>query len=256
MRPTAPPQLQPHSRAPHPTNQLGNIVKRGARVLHYDAVHPQQVVVHVNGGVTESSGGAGGDFIKMICCRQMYADFNFELTSSGMIHYETTYFKNTSEKFFKNNQHFGEFDYSLVHKVDNSHYYLDSYPTIANQLFFINYPESAAEFIVDIYKEKRRNNNITEFFNHHHTFLPDNIKKYATEENIIQIISKLWIKQLKIWQSNTALTPIQLTDFFNKEKLKVICETIMDCPVQNQEMFDLDATMWLDKNQKLAKFLN
>ena len=202
------------------------------------------------------NGGAGGDFIKMICCRQLYPEFEFILTDRGMIDFNEHYFKTASEIFFNNNQPYGELDYSLVCRVENSHYYLDSYKSIAKQLFFIDYPDNAVEFIVDLFREKRFQTNYILFFNACLSQIPNNLKKYVTEKNIIQVVSKLWLRQLKIWRGNTLLTPIQLADFFDKTKLKTTCETIMGCPVRDQQLFESDVNNWLEKNQKLVKFFS
>lgn len=202
------------------------------------------------------NGGAGGDFLKMICCHQLYPDFNFALTPTGMVDFDHHYFKFITERLFNSNDQHINVDYGQVWLVDNSHYYLESYSTMAEQLFFIDYPDTAAEFIVTLYKEKRLGSNHELFFNKHYNLLPDNLKKYATEENILQIVSKQWLKQLKIWRENALLTPIQLADFFDKTKLKTICETLMGCPIRDQQLFESDVNNWLEKNQKLVKFFS
>lgn len=197
------------------------------------------------------TGGSGGDFLKMLCCRQLYPEFNFQLTPAGMIDFNDHYFKDNSQRFFEGDQ--SQLDYDRVHLVDNSHYYLENYANIADQLFFIDYPDSIVEVIVDIYIKKRFSGDLELFFNDHYSSLPETMKKYVNKENLVQISPTLWLKQLKVWRENTVLTPVQLSDFFNSQKLKIACETIMQSPIRDTALFDNDHNEWLEKNQKLIE---
>lgn len=170
-----------------------------------------------------------------------------------MINFNQHYFKDLSEQCYIHNKPMPDLDLSQITPVDNSHFYLPSYHRFTDCLFFIDYPDQLATNIVEIYRKKRYADcNATLLSNHRH-MIPDAILSRACPDNIVKILSVLWIRQLTALRNNSALAPVQLADFFDRSKMIAVCETLIGQPISNIELFDQSLNNWVNNNTQLAQ---
>lgn len=202
------------------------------------------------------TGGAGGDFLKAICCQQLTPDFKFALTHRGMMNFRNHYFKDVSDQSVGTNQLPADLDLSKLDKIENSHFYLNGYQDLADRLFFIDYPDQYAPNIVEAYKKKRWFDDYNVLLEKHQHMFPNSFKKHINEESIIKMLSAMWVRQLKSLRANSALVSIQLSDMLDKTKLKSICQTIINCPLQNPALFDQTFDHWIQHNQQLVELFS
>ena len=192
-----------------------------------------------------------GDFLTALCWSQLFDSSSlYEQQQTGRIMLDS-YFKTATQKFYHNPQLNLEFDYSKIFPVDNSHYWLDCYSTLADRCVYINYPARVQQGILDIYLEKVCNNNIQEMLDLN---LPNQHPYIASKMNVDntqQIVNVHWLKNIQAWASNPRLTAIELEDFFIKSRIENIVQMLIDQEISNCELFDKIYTNWIDNNSKL-----
>lgn len=202
------------------------------------------------------TGGSCGDFLKLLCCQQLDSNFGFNVTDRGKMNFDNHYFKEVTDYCFRNKQPLTCLDTTKLNKIENSHFYLDGYRDLADKIFFVDYPNQFAPKIVEIYRKKRSLNDSAALLKNHQALLPELVKKYANKDNIVKILSVLWVNQLKSLRNNPALIPIQLRDVFDKIKLKSICQTVIDQPLADHALFDQTFERWINNNQELAELFS
>ena len=168
---------------------------------------------------------SAGDFLTGLCWSQLNLSSDLlKQESSGRMNIKNQYFKNITTEMFYNPNSKINLDYNKVHPVENSHYWLDSYKTIAKSCFFIDYPDHIQENILQIYLEKVLNIN--------------------------------WKKNLKSWRNNPEMSSISLEDFFCRSKIQDIVKRLIDRPIINEEKFNNMYEAWLAKNFKLTSLFS
>ena len=160
-----------------------------------------------------------GDFLTALCWSQLFDTSSlYEQQTTGRIMLKSAYFKNVTKTIYHGNQHNVEFDYTKIHPVENSHYWLDCYLTMADRCVYINYPARVQQGILDIYLEKIFNNDIQEMLDFNLTYQHPYIASKMNVDNVSLILNNHWLKNIQTWSTNTQLKAIELEDFFVKSK--------------------------------------
>ena len=197
------------------------------------------------------NGGSAGDFLIVLCAPQnnnlYYVDLN------GCVQISNYYFKNMTEKIYKNTSTVDDLDTSKLLKVENSHFYHKFYNDLANKIYYINYADNINSTILQTYIDKRHAGNIESFFNKHSNSIPDSIRKNLHVDNVKQVFEILWLKNLKSWQQNLTLEPINLQDFFDIKKMRQIVEQLTQSSIVNEELFLSTYQTWIQKNKNLQQ---
>jgi len=198
-------------------------------------------------------GGSGGDFLKTLCLQQFKTDIKLEhnVTDTGLVLHNRRYFKDITLDYCNTNIVPEVFDWSQVDPVENSHHYFDWFTTLAEKFYYIDFPESSAIGIIDVYVSKRHQSNLTQFIEAHKQTLPLWAQQRITEHNARQIFSSMWVKQMRIWKTMPNMHAIALSDFFNRQKLIDIVQQLTQRPVQDFDRFDQTFTTWTEKNKVL-----
>ncbi len=203
-------------------------------------------------------GGTGGDFLKTLCLQQLELNAVLEsnITDTGLVLHNRRYFRDICVDYYNNNcTNPNNLDLSQIDPVENSHYYFDWFPRLTNNFYYIDFPESAAVGIVDVYISKRHQSDVMHFVETQQHTLPKWTQQKITLQNARQIFSVLWFKQLRQWQHNTNLQPIQLVDFFDQHKLIQIVEQLTQQPINNVDRFNSTFLAWTQKNTTLRKLV-
>ena len=67
----------------------------------------------------------------------------------------------------------------------------------------------------------------------------------------------MWLKNLRGWQNNNNLIPIELSDFFNYNTIQNVVEKVSGKKIQNINEFNLTYYNWIKSNNKLSElFVN
>jgi hypothetical protein len=197
---------------------------------------------------------SAGDFLTSLCWSQLgLPDDLFDQESSGRMN--TTrhwYFKKITTEIFYNADSVSNLDYNKILPVENSHYWLDCYKTIADRCVFIDYSDAVQENIMQIYLEKVFDNSRQQMLEFNRPYQDSSISKHLTVDNIEKVLNLHWKKNLKNWRNNTAMSCIDLEDFFDKSKIQRIVEKLIDQDLANQDKFDDMYNNWILKNPKLA----
>lgn len=193
-----------------------------------------------------------GDFLTVLCWSQLFESSSlYEQQTTGRARLKSAYFKNITKAIYHGNQHNVEFDYTKIHPVENSHYWLDCYLTMADRCVYINYPARVQQGILDIYLEKIFNNDIQEMLDFNLTYQHPYIASKMNVDNVSLILNNHWLKNIQTWSTNTQLKAIELEDFFVKSKMKNIVQMLINQEISNCELFDKIYTNWIDNNSKL-----
>jgi hypothetical protein len=124
---------------------------------------------------------------------------------------------------------------------------------LANKIYYINYADNINSTILQTYIDKRHAGNIESFFNKHSNSIPDSIRKNLHVDNVKQVFEILWLKNLKSWQQNLTLEPINLQDFFDIKKMRQIVEQLTQSSIVNEELFLSTYQTWIQKNKNLQQ---
>lgn len=201
------------------------------------------------------NGGSAGDFLKSVCLEQLGQGSNHTLTDKGMTEFNHHYFKFLTAQWFEDNyqcpMHFSDVN---VFKVENTHYYHDSYKQITNNIYYIDYPEELQPLILESYVKKRWNNNYQQLFQRHAASLPKNLRKFVQTENIEKVLNVIWIKNLKAWRLESGLKKINFQDLLSYESLKSVVEDVIQQPLLDPDQLRISQQRWVSKNQDLVNF--
>ena len=204
------------------------------------------------------NGGSGGDFVKALCCKQYSKEkhINFAFSDQGQTKFVSHYFKMYCEqnyRYWQQSQVPSTLDVGKVYPVENSHYFHEWFKTITPNIYFIDYPDHAAEQLVNIYLQKPHRGDIQKFLQNQKPTLPDWAQRKLDDKNFIKIFPILWTKQIKVWRQRSDMTAINLVDFFDVKKLQLIVEKITNVPVRDQEDFSTFFEKWSSANQALRE---
>lgn len=195
------------------------------------------------------NGGSAGDFLKLACNQQIDPNFDYTLSKLGMVELSHN-FKDFTNAVFNKTKTWDDIASVDVDQIDNTHFYLDEFKTLAKHLFYIDYPDSMNSTIVDLYATKRvRNHSV--LTQRVKLTLPLPLQRYVNESNAKEICQVRWKRNLETWRNNPDLAAIQLKDFFNFEKLS----DIVAC-VSGQTKLDLTKlqvlhSAWVEKNSQM-----
>lgn len=200
-------------------------------------------------------GGTGGDFLKTLCLQQLDLNTSVEcnITDTGLVLHNRRYFRDICVDY--KNVVPNILDWSQVDPVENSHYYFDWFVELAEKFYYIDFPESAAVGIVDVYIAKRHQSNLMHFVEAHKQTLPVWAQQRVTEHNARQFFSTLWLKQVHIWKTVPNMQTIALADFFNRQNLINVVQQLTQTPIRDFDKFDQTFTTWTEKNSVLKKLV-
>jgi hypothetical protein len=197
--------------------------------------------------------GSAGDLLKALCIENS----QYKLESHGGILIKNQYFKIISKEIYYQSAACHDIDLELLCPVENTHFYIDFYHKIANKIYYINYPTHLQAEILNTVKHKRYHDDWNEFITWHLYSVPDKLKKYVSVETAADVFNIMWLKNLRGWQNNNNLIPIELCDFFDYYKMQNIVEQVSCKRIQNINDFNLTYYDWIKVNSKLAElFVN
>lgn len=193
-----------------------------------------------------------GDFLTALCWSQLFESSSlYEQQTTGRVMLKSSYFKKITQKIYHSNQDNVEFDYTKIYPVENSHYWLDCYLTMADHCVYINYPVELQQNIFDIYLEKVCAYNLQNMIDINLVNQHPYIASKMNVDNVQKIINIHWRKNVAAWQLNKNLTAIELEDFFDRSRLIDIVETLIGQPISYIDKFDSIYHNWLAHNSKL-----
>jgi len=191
--------------------------------------------------------GSAGDLLKALCLDAS----QYQLESHGGILLKNQYFKTFTEKVYYQTAEQQDINFELVHQVDNTHFYMDFYNNISEQVFYINYAYHLQIEILSAVNRKRYHNNWDEFISYHFYSIPAPLQKYISTKNAVEVFNIMWFKNLKEWRSNKKLIPIELADFFQYDAMKKIVENVTGKKITNFSEFDHTYHTWIKLNSDL-----
>jgi hypothetical protein len=191
------------------------------------------------------NGGAAGDFLKAICVEQLLGPKHV-LDGNGMIDFDHHHLKDVTESWYTNKNQL-MIDYNKLCTVENTHYYLDWYPHVCENIYYIDYCENLQYKILEAVKKKRHKDSWSNFLQDNKVYLPSYFQDKVTEKDVINVFAKRWNRNLIGWRSNLLITPIPFLDLFEIEKIIKIIETINKQPCQDIEIIKKTHAYWLKK---------
>lgn len=197
--------------------------------------------------------GSAGDLLKALCLSQIDARYGFSLEPQGAILIENQYFKSVTEKIYHRHLDSKDIDLSRVSPVDNSHYYLDFYPDITKNLYYIDYPDSYDIKILETVKKKRYDDDWGRLLEKNLKHFPFLKRSRIKHEDIQKMFLVQWRKNLSGWRNNSLLQPINFLDFFESEKIQSVVEKIINRPLSKVEVFRSVYDAWFEKNIHLLE---
>lgn len=161
------------------------------------------------------------------------------------------YFKAATENIFYGRGSSLDLDFDQMFPVENTHYWNDFYTEISDRCVFIDYPDHAQPYIMNIYLEKVFNNDVQKMLDYNLLRQNSYIASKANINNIKEILNIQWLKNLKSWRQNYNMSSINLADFFDQARLKNIVETLINEKIRDSDRFDSVYNNWCEKNKKL-----
>jgi hypothetical protein len=198
------------------------------------------------------NGGAAGDFLKAICVEQLLGPKHV-LDGNGMIDFDHHHLKDVTESWYTNKNQL-MIDYDKLCAVENTHYYHECYKSLANNLFYIDYPDHLQPLIFKLYVKKRYNNNLDSLIQQHQSTIPKQLQHVVTVNNIESMLNILWIKNLRNWRKTSGLTKINFEDMLSYDNLEKVVEKIIQQPLSNPAQLKTTYQNWIDNNPELVNF--
>lgn len=195
--------------------------------------------------------GSAGDLLLALCLSQLNLSYDCFLDTNGAINLKKQYFKEITKQIYYKHNTPTDIDYNKVNPIENTHYYLDLYTNIAEQIYFIDYPDHYQFKILESFKKKRHQDSWLNFLEYNKNSLPKFAQQKVTINNVVEIFSKRWNRNLIGWRANSHMIPINFLDFFNTTKMQNIVEKIINQPIIYNEVFQTTYQSWLEKNQDL-----
>lgn len=201
------------------------------------------------------NGGSAGDFLKSVSIEQLGQGSIHTLTNKGMIKFDHHYFKFITAQWYSDNYCAPVVvDNSKVYKVENTHYYHESYFKITDTIFYIDYPDNLQPLILDLYVKKRWNNNPQKLLEQHKQSLPEKLQKFVQVENLPKVLNVMWIKNLKVWRSLPQVQRIDFRDLLNYDSMALVVGKIIQQPIVDVKLLQKSYKQWIAKNHDLVNF--
>ena len=194
------------------------------------------------------NGGSAGDFLKSVCVEQLSPNLIYTLNHSGMVNFDHHYFKDITKC---NNVIPGQIDYNKIYQVENTHYYHEYYRSLANNVFYIDYPEKLQSVIFESYLKKLKNNDCAKLYQDHLPLFPTALQHLITIENIKKSLSILWIRNIRSWREIPSITKINFEEILVYDTLITIVEKVIQQPLTNPQRLKISYQQWIDKNFNL-----
>jgi hypothetical protein len=196
------------------------------------------------------NGGSAGDFLAGMCSEQLLGKSTYQIRANGILALSST-FKGMTKANYYNDTVPDNLENTLP--VENTHFYLDYYPEIAHQLFYIDYPDHIARDIVQIFMLKRFNDDpalLADFIKQNYT---EPLRSKITSDNILDVCKINWLKNVRSWRNNPTLKPLYLKDYFDQSSFYHMVETVCQCDIQNHDALALGYSDWISKNTRLKQ---
>lgn len=198
------------------------------------------------------NGGTGGDFLKSICLTQLPKTGSFRIEESGMIEFQSHYFKLMCEKYYEQPFDWQTLEQSLIFSVENSHYYFDWFHQISSKVYYIDYPDNMTDAIFDTFINKRYPDQLEKFVKKFLSKFPTTLQNKISINDAVTVIKKNWKQNQQRWRNNSKMHPIALIDLFDLDKIKKItCELVQQRPLTTWDLIEQLHFEWTTKNQNL-----
>lgn len=195
--------------------------------------------------------GSVGDLIKVLGLQQL-GKTKYHHDDTGAISVNN-YFKHWSREVFYNRNSKESLDLNQASRIENTHYWLDFYPDITKNLFYIDYPDTIQPLILDVVKKKRYNDDWGVFLNQNISNIPQKLQEKINLDNVREIFNLRWLNNLHSWRQNRFLQKIDFLDFFVLDKMIDIVIKISGHKEIDLETFQDTYLKWLDTNQELLE---
>jgi hypothetical protein len=199
------------------------------------------------------NGGSAGDFLKVACNQQLGTSVNYTISTQGMVEISHN-FKNFADAVYNQKKSWESFDSVKFSIIENSHFYLEEFKSLTDNLFYIDYPDILGSTVVELYATKRfrDHNRLVESVK---STLPSPMQKYVNSSNVKEICEVRWKRNLQSWRENSNINAVNLVDFFNFERLSTVITSII-----GQELLDFEKLRslqndWLRKNSTIRQIL-
>jgi hypothetical protein len=194
------------------------------------------------------NGGSCGDLLLTLCMSQLPYHFEFKLESAGFVNLKKQYFKEITKQIYHGKHSPDKIDFALCKPIENTHYTLDLYQNLADQIYFIDYADHLQQSVLTRYIEKRYHNNWQEFLLSNQQFLPVFAQNKVCIDNCADLFNIQWKKNLTEWRRRPNMIAVNFEDFFTYSNMQSIVEKITGRPIQSQQMFDSIYLPWQKKN--------
>jgi hypothetical protein len=198
------------------------------------------------------NGGSAGDFLKAACLEQLHG-INYVLDSNGMVNFNNNHLKNVTKSWYTN-KNLVEIDHKKLYAVENTHYYHERYRSLANNLFYIDYPDHAQPLIFKLYIKKKYHNNLADVIQWHLSTIPKQLQHVVTVDNIESMLNTLWIKNLRSWRKTPGLIKINFEDILSYNSLVAVVEKITQQPLADLAQLKTTHQKWINNNPELVNF--
>jgi hypothetical protein len=196
------------------------------------------------------NGGSAGDFLAGICSEQLLGVAPYKIFNNGLAELSHK-FKNATEVNYYSSD--ALVDLSKAMPVENTHYYLDYYPQIAQKLFYINYPDEISQDIVNIFMFKRFANDTERMSNFMKQSYTGPMRSKLNASNIIDACKINWTKNIRSWRNNPLLEPLHLRDLFDRSTFYNMVETVCQCKIKDYGTLSAGYDSWISKNDRLRQ---
>ena len=197
------------------------------------------------------NGGSAGDFLKLACNQQLNPGVEYYMSDRGMIEMPHD-FKDFTNAVFNKTRSWAEVNTVAVSPVDNTHFYFEEFKSLTKNLFYIDYPNSVNSTVVDLYANKRVQD-LGLLVSRVKSTLPVPMQRYVNEHTVKDICQIRWKRNIDGWRSNPDLCAVQLTDFFDFEKLTKIVTQVTGSAITNFSGLRALHTGWTEKNKHVQQ---
>lgn len=196
------------------------------------------------------NGGSAGDFLAGVCSDQLLGSSTHEISNIGVAELSSK-FKHVTKIGYYNKD--ASVDLSDVMPVENTHFYLDYYPSIARKLFYIDYPDEIARGIVNIFMIKRFDNDPEQMANFMKQWYTTPLQSKLNASNVVDACRINWTKNVRSWRNNPLLEPLYLRDYFDRSLFYNMVETVCQCKIKNYKTLNASYDSWISKNDQLRQ---
>lgn len=195
------------------------------------------------------NGGSAGDMLKGLCLANLNQDQHY-VDHNGMVELVHD-FKDMCQQLYYNPSL--AINLSNCSPVENTHYWLEIFPTIARHCWYINYDDNINGTIVDEFIRKRNNNDLQVLIDRQLRGYPEKLLKKINPTNARTAFCTMWLRSLHSWRQNPQLIAIEFADFFDIAKLKKVVAEVSGSDIVDHSKFEKIYYEWLNKNQILQQ---